>query len=58
MAKRFSNPRTLVGVLVNFWAKASEMLCAGSVEMINTLRRCLDNWIEKNINKLILQYFC
>ncbi len=36
MAKRLSYPVTGLGVLVNFWWKASLRLCAGSVEMIST----------------------
>ena len=36
MAKRLSKPVTGLGVLVNFWRKASLRLCAGSVEMMST----------------------
>lgn len=39
MAYRLSNPWTRVGVLVNFWRKASLRLCAGSVEMMRTFCR-------------------
>lgn len=38
---------TLVGTFVNFWSKASEMLCAGSVEMINTDSRTLASCMAK-----------
>lgn len=37
MAKRLSKPLTFVGTFENFWSNASEMLWAGSVEMIKTL---------------------
>ncbi len=36
MAKRLSKPVTGLGMLVNFWRKASLRLCAGSVEMMST----------------------
>ena len=38
IANRFSRPSTGDGVLVNFCWKASLRLCAGSVEIISTLR--------------------
>lgn len=31
----------------NFWSNASEMLWAGSVEMIRTLSRPLDSWTAR-----------
>ena len=36
MAKRLVKPLTSVGSLENFWSKASERLCAGSVDITNT----------------------
>lgn len=39
MALRFVNPSTRVGTEVNFCRKASDRLCAGSVEMSSTLSR-------------------
>lgn len=36
MAYKFSKLLTLVGTLENFWSNASEMLWAGSVDMIST----------------------
>ena len=47
MAKRLSNPLTRLGTLENFWLKASEMLWAGSVEMIKTDSRTLDRRTER-----------
>lgn len=43
MAKRLSYPLTLVGFLVNFWLKASDMLWAGSVLSRRTDWRTFDN---------------
>lgn len=43
MANKFSKPSTLVGALVNFWLKASDMLCAGSVDKSNTVSRTWAN---------------
>lgn len=34
---------TFVGTLVNFWSKASDMLCAGSVDIMRTDSRTLAN---------------
>ena len=39
MANRLVKPSTRVGLRLNFWRKASERLCAGSVEMMSTLSR-------------------
>ena len=39
MAWRLGTPATGVGVLVNFWRKASDRLWAGSVEMMRTEER-------------------
>ena len=44
IAKRLSQPSTFVGTLLNFWAKASDVLCAGSVEIINTLSLVFASW--------------
>lgn len=38
---------TFVGTLENFWSRASEILCAGSVERMSTLSRTLANWIAR-----------
>lgn len=43
MAKRFSKPFTFVGILLNFWSNASEILCAGSVDMMSTFSLTFDN---------------
>jgi len=43
MANRLSNPLTLVGTLENFWSNASDILWAGSVDMIRTVSRTLDS---------------
>jgi len=37
MAYRFLKPLTSVGTLENFWLNASEILCAGSVDIIRTV---------------------
>jgi hypothetical protein len=47
MAYKFLKPLTSDGTLENFWLKASEMLWAGSVEMMSTLSRTLANWVAK-----------
>ena len=47
MAYRLLNPLTFVGTLVNFWSNASDMLWAGSVEMMRTDSRTLDNCTAK-----------
>lgn len=44
MAKRLSQPLTFVGMLLNFWSNASEILWAGSVEIISTLSLVWANW--------------
>ena len=38
---------TSVGVFPNFWPKASERLCAGSVEISRTLGRHWANWVAR-----------
>lgn len=38
---------TFVGTLVNFWSNASEILCAGSVDIINTDSRTLASCTAK-----------
>lgn len=40
---KLSKPSTLVGFLLNSCPKASEMLCAGSVDNISTFSRTLAN---------------
>ena len=47
MANKFSNPLTLLGTLLNFWSKASGILIAGSVEIINTDSRTLVSWTDR-----------
>lgn len=47
MANKLLKPSTLVGDLVNRCPKASDMLCAGSVDNRSTDSRTLDNWIAK-----------
>ena len=47
IANKFSNPLTLLGTLLNFWSKASDMLWAGSVEMISTVSRTRANCTER-----------
>jgi hypothetical protein len=39
MQYRLAKPCTSVGLRENFWLKASDRLCAGSVDTISTLRR-------------------
>jgi len=36
MQYKLVNVLTRVGLFLNFWSKASDKLCAGSVDMINT----------------------
>lgn len=43
IANKLLKPSTLVGALVNCCPKASEMLCAGSVDNISTFSRTLAN---------------
>ena len=47
IANKFSKPLTLLGTLLNFWSKASDMLWAGSVEMISTVSRTRANCTER-----------
>lgn len=47
MANKLLKPSTLVGALVNRCPKASDMLCAGSVDSKSTDSRTLANWIAK-----------
>ena len=44
IAKRLLQPLTLVGMLLNFWSNASEILWAGSVEIISTLSLVWASW--------------
>ena len=46
MAKRFSKFLTAVGLLENFWSKASDKLWAGSVEISKTyIRENREIWL-------------
>ena len=47
MANRLVNPFTFIGTFENFWSKASEILCAGSVEIMSTFSRTCDSCIAK-----------
>lgn len=47
MANRLLKPSTLVGDLVNLCPKASEILCAGSVDKRRTDSRTLASWMAK-----------
>lgn len=47
MANKLSKLATLVGVLLNFWLNASDMLCAGSVDIISTLFRTFASWTAR-----------
>lgn len=47
IAYKFWKPLTRVGILENFWLNASEILWAGSVEMIRTLSRTLASCVAK-----------
>lgn len=44
IAKRLLQPFTFVGMLLNFWSNASEILWAGSVEIISTLSLVWASW--------------
>ena len=44
IAKRLLQPLTFVGMLLNFWSNASEILWAGSVEIISTLSLVWASW--------------
>ena len=44
MADKLVVPCTSVGLLVNFCLKASDRLCAGSVEIISTFGRTAASW--------------
>ena len=54
MALRLSIPFTLVASFPNFWSKASLRLCAGSVDISNTLSRCLASWIAREHDVVVL----
>lgn len=62
IAKRLLNPLTGVGVLPNFWSKASDILCAGSVDIISTLCLTCANWMailqlkERETQKVFKMY--
>lgn len=47
MAYKLLKPSTLVGALVNLCPKASDILCAGSVDKRSTDSRTLANWMAK-----------
>ena len=47
MALRLSKPLTSRASLPNFWLKASDRLCAGSVEMRRTDLRCFASWMAR-----------
>lgn len=47
MANKLSKPWTLVGDFENFCPKASDMLCAGSVDKRSTDSRTLASWMAK-----------
>lgn len=55
MAYKLLKPFTALGVLLNFCAKASDMLWAGSVDIKSTLRRTCDNWMANEQLQLISQ---
>lgn len=54
MALRFSKPSIRRASLPNFWLKASDRLCAGSVEMSRTLRRTLASWMASEHEVVVL----
>ncbi len=54
MANKLSNPLTSVAVLPNFWPNASLRLCAGSVEISSTLRRCAASCTESEHDVVVL----
>ena len=54
IANRFLNPLTKVGCLLNFWAKASLRLCAGSVEIIKTDSLTLDSKVAMQHEFVVL----
>lgn len=54
MADRFVKPLTRVGVLENFWEKASDKLWAGSVLINKTDFRWRDNWIANEHEFVVL----
>lgn len=47
IANKLLKPLTKVGTLVNLSPKASDILCAGSVDKRSTDSRTRDNWIAK-----------
>lgn len=65
IANKLVKPFTFVGILENFWSKASDMLWAGSVEIIKTLSLTLESWTAKLqlkiknqiLNIFIIQHF-
>lgn len=54
MALRFSKPLTRRASLPNFCEKASDRLCAGSVEMSSTERRTLASWMASEHDVVVL----
>ena len=47
MAYKLVKPFTRPGTLENFWLNASDILCAGSVEIINTVSLVLASWTDR-----------
>lgn len=47
IAYKFWKPLTRVGTFENFWLNASDMLWAGSVEIMSTLSRTFASWVAK-----------
>lgn len=54
IAYRLVNPWTRVGVFVNFCLNASLRLCAGSVDMINTLSLCCASCTARLLLQVVL----
>ena len=54
MADRFVKPSIKRASLPNFWEKASERLCAGSVDMRRTDLRCLASWMAREHDVVVL----
>lgn len=54
MALRLSKPLIRRASLPNFWLKASDRLCAGSVLMSRTERRTLASWMAREHEVVVL----
>lgn len=54
IAYRLSKPFTSVASLENFWPKASDKLCAGSVEISKTDSRTLESCTAKEHEVVVL----